>query len=55
MKNKKLIITIAGVLMCLGIVSQIVEKNIDKAEIKTVFTEKFVERDEQEDFINFEE
>ena len=49
---KKLII-IALSLITFGGVSQIVEKNIDKDEIKTVVTTNLKEQDEKNDTINY--
>ncbi|OEG17645.1 hypothetical protein BCR25_18150 [Enterococcus termitis] len=44
----------AGVLVCLGIVSQGVERSIDKEEVKHFVTEHFEEQDEGEDWIDFQ-
>jgi len=49
---KKLTI-IALALITLGVTSQIVEKNIDKEEVKTVVTTNLKENDEKEDQIDY--
>ena len=49
---KKLII-IALALITLGATSQIVEKNIDKEEVKTVVTTNLKDQDEKNDTIDY--
>lgn len=52
-KNKVMIVVIS--LLGLGMVSQVVEQNIDKDEIKTVITSNFKEDEARSDeTINFE-
>ena len=50
---KKLTI-IALTLITLGATSQIVEKNIDKEEVKTVITTNFKENDQENEKLHFQ-
>lgn len=43
-----------GALICLGAVSQIVEKSVDKEEVKTFVTSNLKEQDEKGATIDFE-
>ncbi|MGL4695483.1 hypothetical protein [Enterococcus larvae] len=50
----KTIVAIVGALICLGMVSQVVESSVDKEAVKDYLTENVKEQDEEDCPINFE-
>ncbi|MGL4695484.1 hypothetical protein [Enterococcus larvae] len=50
----KTITGIVGAVICLGMVSQVVESSVDKEAVKDYLTENVKEQDEEDSAINFE-
>ncbi|GEM_PF-4307883 len=53
MKKNKLMVVL-GAVVCMGIVSQVVERNIDEEAVKSYVTANFQENDEPGGHIDFE-